>query len=81
MKERVRSLLFNYPLSELGFMRFWDFWIISLVGFDHYLIFQSYNPKIRIQTTYDIVKANRREIRVETSEGEGAEFIIQIPVV
>jgi sensor histidine kinase regulating citrate/malate metabolism len=34
-----------------------------------------------IQTIYDIVKAHGGEIKVETKEGEGTEFIIQLPVV
>ena len=34
-----------------------------------------------IQTSYDIVKAHGGELKVETKEGEGSEFIIQIPVV
>ncbi len=34
-----------------------------------------------VQTIYDIVKAHRGEIKVETKEGEGSEFIIQLPVV
>ena len=34
-----------------------------------------------IKTTYDIVKAHGGELRVETKEGEGSEFIIQLPVV
>jgi signal transduction histidine kinase len=29
--------------------------------------------------SYDIIKAHGGEIRVETKEGEGSEFIIQIP--
>ncbi len=29
---------------------------------------------------YDIVKAHGREIKVETEEGKGSEFIIQITV-
>ena len=29
---------------------------------------------------YDIIKAHGREIKVETKEGEGAEFIILLPV-
>jgi signal transduction histidine kinase len=29
--------------------------------------------------SYDIIKAHGAEIRVETKEGEGAEFIIQLP--
>jgi len=33
-----------------------------------------------IQTSYDIVKAHGGEIRVETKEGEGTEFIIQLPL-
>ena len=32
-----------------------------------------------IQTNYDIVKAHGGEIKVETKEGEGSEFIIQLP--
>jgi hypothetical protein len=31
-----------------------------------------------IQTSYDIVKAYGGELKVETNEGEGARFIIQI---
>ena len=43
---------------------------------------QSINPfKSVIQTTYDIVKAHGGELKVETKEGEGSEFIIQLPVV
>ena len=34
-----------------------------------------------IQTIYDIVKAHGGELKVETKDGEGSEFIIQLPVV
>ena len=34
-----------------------------------------------IQKSYDIVKAHGGEIKVETKEGEGSEFIIQLPIV
>ena len=34
-----------------------------------------------LSMSYDIVKAHGGELRVETKEGEGSEFIIQIPVV
>ena len=34
-----------------------------------------------IQTIYDIIKAHGGELKVETKEGEGAEFIIQLPIV
>ena len=41
---------------------------------------QSVNPiKSVIQTSYDIVKAHGGELKVETKEGEVAEFIIQLP--
>ena len=33
-----------------------------------------------IQTSYDIVKAHDGEIKIETSENKGSEFIIQLPV-
>ena len=43
---------------------------------------QSINPcPSVIQTIYDIVKAHGGELKVETKEGEGSEFIIQLPVV
>ncbi len=32
-----------------------------------------------VQTSYDIIKAHGGEIKVETKEGEGAEFTIKIP--
>lgn len=42
---------------------------------------QSINPfKSVIQTNYDIVKAHGRELKVETKEGEGSEFIISLPL-
>ena len=42
---------------------------------------QSINPiKSVIQTSYDIVKAHGGELKVETKEGEGSEFIINLPV-
>ena len=34
-----------------------------------------------ILTTHDIVKAQGGELKVDTKEGKGSEFIIQIPVV
>jgi len=34
-----------------------------------------------LSLAYDIVKAHGGELKVETKEGEGAEFIIQLPVV
>ena len=34
-----------------------------------------------IQTSYDIVKTHGGELKVETKEGEGSTFIIQLPVV
>ncbi len=33
-----------------------------------------------LSLSYDIIKAHGGEIKVETKEGEGAEFIIQLPV-
>ena len=33
-----------------------------------------------VQTMYDIVKAHGGELKVETKEGEFAEFIIQLPL-
>jgi signal transduction histidine kinase len=32
-----------------------------------------------IQTSYDIIKVHGGEIKVETKDGEGAQFIIQLP--
>ncbi|MBI3720096.1 MAG: hypothetical protein HY252_16045 [Sphingobacteriales bacterium] len=34
-----------------------------------------------LSLSYDIIKAHGGELKVETKEGEGAEFIIQLPVV
>ncbi|MDX2046851.1 MAG: HAMP domain-containing sensor histidine kinase, partial [Chitinophagaceae bacterium] len=34
-----------------------------------------------LSLAYDIVKAHGGELKVETREGEGSEFIIQLPVV
>jgi signal transduction histidine kinase len=33
-----------------------------------------------LSLSYDIIKAHGGELRVETKEGSGAEFIIQLPV-
>ena len=42
---------------------------------------KSINPfESVIQTIYDIVKAQGGELKVETNEGEGSEFIILLPV-
>ncbi len=41
---------------------------------------QSINPcQSVIQTSYDIVKAHGGELKVETKEREGSEFIIVLP--
>ena len=43
---------------------------------------QSINPfKSVILTSYDIVKTHGGELKVETKEGKGSEFIIQLPIV
>jgi hypothetical protein len=43
---------------------------------------KSINPCISvIQTGYDIVKAHGRELKVETKDGVGTDFIIQLPIV
>ena len=34
-----------------------------------------------LSLSYDIVKAHGGEIKVNTKEGEGSEFVIQLPVV
>ena len=34
-----------------------------------------------LSLSYDIVKAHGGELKVETKEGEGSEFIIQLPIV
>ncbi len=34
-----------------------------------------------LSLAYDIVKAHGGELKVETKEGEGTEFIIQLPIV
>src|SRR5207244_10176732 len=34
-----------------------------------------------LSLSYDIIKAHGGEIRVETKEGEGSEFIIQLPLI
>ena len=42
---------------------------------------KSINPfKSVIQTIYDIVKAHGGELKVETKENEGTDFIIQLPI-
>lgn len=41
---------------------------------------KSINPfKSLIQKSYNIIKAHGGEIKVETKEGEGTQFIIQLP--
>jgi signal transduction histidine kinase len=43
---------------------------------------KSINPCISvIQTGYDIVKAHGGELKVQTKDGVGTEFIIQLPIV
>ena len=34
-----------------------------------------------VQTSYDIVKAHGGELKLETKEGEGSEFIIHLPII
>jgi two-component system NtrC family sensor kinase len=37
--------------------------------------------ELGLSLAYDVIKAHSGEIKVETKEGEGSEFIIQLPVV
>jgi two-component system, NtrC family, sensor kinase len=37
-------------------------------------------PGLGLSLAYDIIKAHGGEIKVETKEGEGAGFVIQLPV-
>ena len=42
---------------------------------------KSMNPlKSVIQTSYDIVKTHGGELKVETKEGDGSTFIVQLPI-
>jgi hypothetical protein len=42
---------------------------------------KSINPiESVIQTSYDIIKAYRGEIKVEQEEGVGTEFIVNLPI-
>jgi signal transduction histidine kinase len=34
-----------------------------------------------LSLSYDIIKAHGGELKVETKEGEGSEFMIELPVV
>ena len=38
-------------------------------------------PGLGLSLSYDIVKAHGGEIKVESKEGEGSEFIIQLPII
>ena len=43
---------------------------------------ESLNPfKSVIQKKYDIIKAHGETLKVESKEGEGSEFVIQLPIV
>ena len=81
-KEKELSLLFCYQLSEAyclnhGLIRLKDY-----TDEQHNKSVKSINPcKSVIQTNFDIVKAHGGEIKVETKEGEGSEFIIVLPIV
>ncbi len=33
-----------------------------------------------LSLSYDIIKAHEGQIKVETKEGEGSEFVIQLPI-
>ncbi len=37
--------------------------------------------RLGLSLSYDIVKAHGGELKVETKEGEGSEFVILLPVV
>jgi len=41
---------------------------------------QDRNKDWGLSLSYDIIKAHGGEIKVGTEEGEGAEFVIQLPV-
>ena len=42
---------------------------------------KSINPfKSVIQTSYDIVKTHGGELKIESKEGDGSTFIVQLPI-
>ena len=41
---------------------------------------KSINPIESVIQTTDIIKAHGREIKVQTKEDEGSEFVIQLPL-
>jgi len=43
-------------------------------------ISQNYGTGLGLSLSYDIIKAHGGELKVESKEGDGAEFLIQIPV-
>ena len=47
-----------------------------------FLIFSLYSigAGLGLFISYDIIKAHGSEIKLETKEGKGAEFIIELPV-
>ena len=45
-----------------------------------HLKMEAEDGKLRLSLSYDIVKANGGELKVETKEDEGSTFIIQLPM-
>lgn len=38
-----------------------------------------HGTKLRLRLAYDIVKAQRGELKIKSAEGEGSDFTIQLP--
>ncbi len=48
--------------------------------FIHNFFFTNKRTDLGLSLSYDIIKAHGGELKVETKEGHGAEFIVQLPV-
>ena len=68
---KVQSLLFNYQLSDI-------FNHINQINPINHCLSRSGGSS---DNSYDIIKAHGGEIKVNTKEGESAEFIIQLPAI
>ncbi len=78
-KARMNSIHETNPFMKINIKIFKPFFTTQPKGQACQPLFIRWRTGLGLSLSYDIVKAHGGELKVETKEGEGTIFIIQLP--